>query len=649
MIVVPATLLVIVAVAGTGRAMAATHEATAIGVLLPGDIQITRDTFERRDLAGNQDADHALGSPYLRVGSAEQEAAKALVQSLKGKKLPGDLDLALHDTQPILRVTAHGTGPRQVEQDARRALAAINTLFEARQEARDVPPELFLRLEPVTEPVARSISEERLRAMTAVGAVGALVVVGLALVVERFALVRRRVRAAVVTTGDSGPVAVLIGFALVLVLIPQIHSLGPFAVTGPMVVGTVAGGLWAAGRFLPRGTTERMPAVGVALLVFVAVALASYALAQLRPLRELEASGADRRIAFLIMFSGITLLAAEGLHTASQLRRLLVVFVTIAAAHALVGVLQVVGGVEIPGFTRVNSPRGGFPRVAGTARHPIDFGVYCATAVPLALHYASFGAVRRTRIAAAAAAATLAAGAALSITRSALLGLVIGTAVLLAGRRGPRRWALLGAGLVLVALTPLVVPNFADSVGEMVGGAADSPSVQSRVADYEPVLDHFLRQPFLGRGTGTFEPSVHFVLDNNYLNLLVEMGLAGVVAFVAILAAAFMASRRVRRSADDPAVRDRAQALAAAIAVLAVSMGTYDLMAFQLGTGSLFLLLGCAAANARLVLASAAPRHTPPPQAPLPAEPLPDKPLPPSPAVGPETGSRPVGASTTGG
>jgi O-antigen ligase len=601
-VVAPAIVLVGAAVFGVGRVMAATHEATAIAVLLPGAGDVTPETIETDAL--DDDEDTEVRSPYLRVGSAEQQAAAALVRSLAGRDLRGDIGIALQETQPILHVTARAGSAAAAEDDANHAVEVIATHFEKRQRARGAPEELFLRLDVVAEPVAERINEERLRAMTATAAAGLALIVGLALVVERFALVSRRVRAVTLsvgaTTSDSGPLALLGLFALSLVAIPQVNRLGPFSVTGPMVVGVVAGALWAAGRFLPGARAGPLPRVSVALLAFVAAALASYALAQLRLLETVETRAADRHIALLVMLAGVTLLAADGLRNRRQLRAILGVFVVIAAAQATLGILQV-GGLDLPGITRVNSPRGGFPRVAGTARHPIDFGVFCAVALPLALHFTAFAATRRLRVAAAGAAAALGAGAALSVTRSALLGLVVGAAVLLAGRRGARRWGLLGAALVVLALTPLVVPNFASSVGEMVGSASESPSVQSRIADYEPVIDHVARHPFLGRGTGTFEPSVHFVLDNNYLSLLIEVGLIGVVAFVAVVGLALAAARAVRSHSEDAAVRDLALAIAASLGVLAVAMGTYDLLAFQLGGGSLFLLLGCAAALDRLV------------------------------------------------
>lgn len=579
--------------------MAATHEATAIAVLLPGAADVTRQAIELDAI--DEDDGTELRSPYLRVGSGEQRAAEALVRSLRGRRLPGDIDVGIHEAQPILRVTARAGSARTAEADARGALAVMGTHFDTRQRAEGVPADLFLRLDVVAEPAAERIHEDRLRAMTATAALGAAFVVGLALVAERFAAVSRRVRAVRVTTSDGGPLMVLSAFAVTLVLVPQIHSLGPFAVTGPMAVGAVAGALWAAGRFLPGGRPRRVSAVVVAMAVFVATVLASYALAQLRALDPIEAKAADRHVAFLVMFAGITLLAAEGLRTSGQLRRLLVVFVAVGAVHALVGVLQAFGGLDLPGLTRVNSPRGGFPRVAGTGRHPIDFGVFCAVTLPLALHFATFARARRAQVAAAAGAVLLVAGAALSVTRSALLGLVVGAAVLLAGRAGRRRSAVVAGAVLVVALSPLLAPDFVESVGEMVGDASESPSIQSRVADYEPVFEHVTRQPFLGRGAGTFEPSVHFVLDNNYLSLLVEVGIVGVAAFLAVVLASFAAARSVRRRTGDAATRDLAQALAAAIAVVAVSMGTYDLLAFQLGGGSLFLLLGCAAALDRVV------------------------------------------------
>jgi O-antigen ligase len=111
-----------------------------------------------------------------------------------------------------------------------------------------------------------------------------------------------------------------------------------------------------------------------------------------------------------------------------------------------------------------------------------------------------------------------------------------------------------------------------------------------------------------GRGFGTFLPELYTYLDNQYLGLLIEVGIIGTAAFVLLLVVGIGSARGARRGGDAE-TRSLGQALAGAIFAALVTVGTFDLLAFGIASGLLFLLIGCAGALWRLTAANrAAPR-----------------------------------------
>jgi O-antigen ligase len=108
-----------------------------------------------------------------------------------------------------------------------------------------------------------------------------------------------------------------------------------------------------------------------------------------------------------------------------------------------------------------------------------------------------------------------------------------------------------------------------------------------------------------GRGLGTFVPDVYFILDNQYLAALLQGGMIGLGAFVALLVVGLCVARGVGRRATDPAMRSLGQALTATIASLAVSAFVFDSLSFRQSGFLLFLVIGCAGALWSLV------RHEP--------------------------------------
>jgi O-antigen ligase len=82
----------------------------------------------------------------------------------------------------------------------------------------------------------------------------------------------------------------------------------------------------------------------------------------------------------------------------------------------------------------------------------------------------------------------------------------------------------------------------------------------------------------LGRGFGSYDAARYRVLDNQYLKLLIETGVAGVLSFLALLATAGALAVRAAR-APTPA-RGIGLAACGAVAAFGVAALLFDVLAF---------------------------------------------------------------------
>ena len=125
----------------------------------------------------------------------------------------------------------------------------------------------------------------------------------------------------------------------------------------------------------------------------------------------------------------------------------------------------------------------------------------------------------------------------LSVTRSALLGIVAVLIVLVpTWDRKVRRmaiWAGIAGGVVMYFL----VPGLSGTIIGMFSGT--DPSVDSRTDSFAVVGGYLNVAPFFGRGLGTMSPDYR-IFDNEYIGLLIEIGIIGLVAFLGLIATAMI-------------------------------------------------------------------------------------------------------------
>jgi O-antigen ligase len=197
-------------------------------------------------------------------------------------------------------------------------------------------------------------------------------------------------------------------------------------------------------------------------------------------------------------------------------------------------------------------------------------------------------------------------GASLSVSRSAILAMAVTFIVLFLG--WPGRWrlrALALAPLVVVALR-VAVPGLVGTLLALFTNLGNDPSVSGRTSDYTVVLRLYADHPWLGRGLYTFLPRNYRILDNQWLTILIELGVVGLLVVAVFLLTAFLSALSAFRRAATARSRHLGLALAAAIAGAAVSMVTYDAWGFPLHAGLSFLMAGLSGAAWRLARADRA-------------------------------------------
>ncbi|MFE6965605.1 O-antigen ligase family protein [Agromyces sp. NPDC057679] len=380
--------------------------------------------------------------------------------------------------------------------------------------------------------------------------------------------------------------------------IPALGAVGP-----PATVLGLIGLVWWLVAQLNRTSATLAPAQPVrrAMLYFAVAVLVSFVAATTRPIEAIELSAADRGLILIASLFGIMLLASDGLIGVRRMESPLRLLVFLGGVVAVVGILQFATGapivdlIQIPGLTPNTDltsiyDRDGFNRAAGTSIHPLEFGVLLAMILPLALHFAILD-THRSRVLRWFPVAAIALAIPITVSRSAVLAVVIALAVVLpTWPRGRRRIAY----AVIVSLLGFVyvaIPGMLGTLTRLFTGIAADGSARSRTDSYVLAWEFIERSPLFGRGFGTFLPRYR-ILDNQYLGLLIEIGVIGTVAFIGLLVVAMWSAVSCRRASVDPRTRSLAQSLLALAAAAACGYATFDAFAFSQVTSVLFLALG---------------------------------------------------------
>ena len=418
-------------------------------------------------------------------------------------------------------------------------------------------------------------------------------------------------------------VSLLTVYAVLRIVLPAQYVIGPLGAAGQpaLLLGLGIALRWMAdwlGQTRPRSRVKQ-PIRRFALIFLLAV-LVSYLVAAMRPFSPNEQLGADRGLLNVIAWVGVMLTAMDGISTRARLDTLLRRLVMLGALEGALGILQTVAKqsfiqyFRLPGFVDNGVPivlpvRGDFLRVAGTASHPIEYGVTLSMLLPIALHFAVTDVGRRTFLARWLPVAALALGLSQSISRSSVVCTAVALAILLLAWPSHLRRLVYLSASVFVAALAIARPGFIQTISDLFAGASSDPSILSRTDSYPIAWSFIEHAPVFGRGMGTFL-AAYWILDNQFLGSLIELGVVGLTCMLLLFLCGGVTAWQLRKaevppeSIASPASR-LAPALAAAIAAGCLSFAFFDAWSFYWVPSMLFLLFGCVGALRRLALEDA--------------------------------------------
>ena len=417
----------------------------------------------------------------------------------------------------------------------------------------------------------------------------------------------------------------IVVYIALLLLIPSQLVIAALGAAGPpAAVWGIAGLVWwlvvRVGGLVRR---EYSP-VRFALFVFVLSVLASYAVAMshgwyaaadargatdmvydLVPptadeLRTKMISAADRGLLSMTSWVGVVVVAVDGLRSSSDLSRVVTWLVRIAMVIAALGIVQfftgwdVAAAIHIPGLS-ANSEIDGvigrsvLRRATATAIHPIEFGVVLGGVFPLSLQRAI---ERHGRVLAWLPPILIGAAAMMSVSRSAVL--VVGLSLTVLFFSWPRPWrvrALVVFPAAIFALRALV-PGLLGTLLALWTNLFADPSTKGRTSDYGVVFRTVGEHPVFGRGLFTFIPRYYRTLDNQILDLLLELGVVGLVSTLAVFGVGYFCARGAHLRGPTPGTGHLAAALSAAILGMTLSFATFDAFTFPMAAGTSFLMVG---------------------------------------------------------
>jgi polysaccharide biosynthesis protein PslJ len=408
---------------------------------------------------------------------------------------------------------------------------------------------------------------------------------------------------------------VLLGYLVLLFSIPADLTIPALGAAGSpaALYGIAMLFWWFVSRLRGAVTADRNP-VRVAFCCFVVAALCSYAEGAARATTATELSNSDRAMLDLVSWAGILLVTLDGLRTRQQLNRVLGYLVVGGAVQAAIGFLQHSTSLNPPDYIAIPGlsaneeiapliQRSGFSRVTGMATHPIEFSVVVAllAAVGCALALDSRLSRRRRRWYGVCAVLMLIT-VPMAVARSgivALLVLMIVIVPVLSSRQRTRFFIILPPALIAMRLA---FPGLLGTIRSLFLSASTDPSTQGRTADYPVVETYAHARPIFGQGIGTFTPVLYRTLDNQLLGTLIEMGIVGLIALMAMPLTGFFAARRARRAVELQDDRLLGQVLAATVVAALAASFTFDSLSFSMFAGLFFVLLGLCGAFAEVTI-----------------------------------------------
>jgi hypothetical protein len=401
---------------------------------------------------------------------------------------------------------------------------------------------------------------------------------------------------------SSSAVRILQVFSVALMVFP-----GYYVVTAVGADGSVAAlvsyflfAVWIAGTLLGHHNPFAYHyKIRISLAWIWIVSLGSYLLMNRALLTSIQLAAADRWLMQLSGMSGIVFMAAEGLHTLEDIRRVLRALTWGGAFCGIVAALQfktrinLANYLKLPGFalnsavssTAAIVQRGGQNRVPGTATDPIELGVVAAMLLALAVYMMMYD-TSQPKWKRTIPVLCIAAAVGASVSRSAVVATAVALGVLIISLPPARRLKGLAAVPVSLAVAFVGSRGLLGTFRDYLFADTSDPSIRHRTNNY-PYVEQLVHQaPWLGQGGGTYIPattasSAH-ILDNQYLTTAIELGLLGMAALFFYLSWPAIVAFVARQHTTNPELRDLCAALAGADLAAMICAATFDGFSFPM-------------------------------------------------------------------
>jgi len=414
-------------------------------------------------------------------------------------------------------------------------------------------------------------------------------------------------------------VTVLSVYTFLLIAIPAALVVAPLgAVGGPATIFAALVLIFYLVTWLHPALAPahgRMAVRAAAILLTCAI-IATYVSANRHAMPGLERNGIDRGIILICGWLGVLVMAADGIPSIERLKKLLGRAVIGATAMAMLGITQFFTGLDatqyivIPGLKAqtLNTDllsRNGLNRPSATAAHPLEFAAVLGMVLPIAINRARFAPPGK-RLQRWLQVALIGAAMPMTVSRSAVLAVVAICLVLLP--TWPKLERRIAYAVLALGVTSLwfLVPGLVGTFSGLFATLSGDTSTTSRTSAYGTAAPYISQHPWFGHGFNTFFPATYFFTDDQYLLSLIEIGVIGLLALLALFITGLVTAQRIRRATTDPEMRDLGQSLTATIIVSMVAFGTFDTLSFNMAAGLTFMFLGCTGAALRLVRAQAA-------------------------------------------
>jgi hypothetical protein len=374
-------------------------------------------------------------------------------------------------------------------------------------------------------------------------------------------------------------------------------------------------GLFIIIRLGGQKSGYRLGVLGRVLAVYFMSTLMAYGIGMTResiPVRQ-----ADTDLVVEIMLILAVIFYFSVVHSYIGLRRVIKGLVAGSVVSAIFAIIAHITGVELatvlrpPGLiekgTLLNSGlfRVDVVRPQGSADHPLELAAVLTIMFPLAvgLTYSMRAGRERWRLWAVATLIILI-GVAVSVSRSALIGLFAACVFMALHWPIRRTLAMFGGILGLAMLVFAIKPPLLKAYSSTLGLGWRDPSAQYRAAAAQYILSHVSVFGSFAQGAGT---SGYITFDNQYLHRLSEAGIFGLLAYIMLLGTSLVLAFRVFANARNRTNCELPAASAHLFLGLAASFIAYAVMSIVLDVGgfvqiwtTLWLLLATSAVAFRI-------------------------------------------------